>query len=206
MSSHWLEDRPFHSVCFLTFQGMCVALLGISFWSWVLGSHILLPGVFTAVAPWNGCKECWAEWEDLLISGLFLYSVSIKKHFKTYNSNTSRSPQPCQTQMLWLLIWMWGECGLCDLAYHSLYSLSGEKISYVIQAFPSSFFLFLHSNVPYLLIDCAYVSSWCGAAGADSQRWLLVLRTWYVRGFTSDCLRSGSWGCLLGVGEQEVYS
>lgn len=102
MSSCWLEVWPFHSACFLTSQGMCVALLAL--WLWDLGSHILLSGVFTAAAPWNGCKRCRVGWHDLLLSGLFLYSISIKKDCKTYNSNASRSPQSCQTQMLWLLV------------------------------------------------------------------------------------------------------
>lgn len=57
MSSCWLEVGSFHSACFLAFQGMCVALLAIALWSWDLGSHILLSGVFTAAAPWNVARD-----------------------------------------------------------------------------------------------------------------------------------------------------
>lgn len=99
------------------------------------------------------------------------------------------------------------ECGVCELFYHSFYSLFGEKGSYIIQAFPSSL-SFLLSKLPYLQRDSACVSSWCGAAGADPQRWLfgaedLICQGIYIR--LPPFWFPGT-GLSLQVGAQEVHS
>lgn len=183
MSSCWLEVWTFHSACFLTFQGMCVALIAVSSWPWDLGAHILLPGVFTAAAPWNGCKECWLEWDDLLLSGLFLYSISIKKDYKTYNSNTSSTIASSNSNVM-----IPCECGFCEV----LFCFWWKKM-----LCNSSFFFFL---LFFALKFTIFADRLCLLAVGVVQ-WeqihrggCLVLRTWYVRGLTSDCLHSDSQG------------
>lgn len=162
MSSWQLEVWPFHSACFLTFQDMCVALPAISLWSWDLGSHIFLPGAFTAAAP---CREVARDAElggMSCCSQVYFFIASLPRKPVSHIIQILLDHHSLVKLKCYDSFWMWGMWA----ALPQLLFSSSWKKSYVIQAFPSSFSS-LHSNLLYLQLDCAYVSSWCGAVGAD---------------------------------------